>query len=61
MAMIIIIKTWREGNQPKIDTQFDMEEKEEPFFDEASMAVFELERMKNSILGLEFESGEVKS
>jgi len=53
--MIIAIKTWREKDKPKIYTKFDSIEKEEPRYDEVCMAIFELEKIKQELLELEFE------
>lgn len=54
--MIIIIKTWREKDKPKIYIKFDTKGKEEPRHDEVGMAILEMEKIKRNLLELEFES-----
>jgi len=47
-----MIKTWRENDRPKIATSYD---EEEVRYDEVCMALFEMEKIKASLLEMEFE------
>lgn len=54
--MKLAIKTWREGNEVKIQALYDVIGKEEPNLKEVSLAIWQLERFKKDLLELEFES-----
>ena len=54
--MKIGIKTWIENDEPRIYVSFDINKNEEPTLAEVSLALYELEKIKQQLLDMEFES-----
>lgn len=52
--VLIMIKTKRESDTPKIAVQFDLEAN--PKLDEVGMVIYELERAKQKLMSLDFQT-----